>query len=249
MANQTQALPLFFQWAEWGATIAVSVLIIVGTYFLAYRRWSGRPRFIVGVPPFPTEKTHPKKIGHTSSRDQFRHRKDCFAIRLREKQGFSKRDNKKLFDKPLRCRTIHLDLENHCTLPVVAENYGKRAARDYLLEIVSHEPRIHIIDVVRESLDISVFCCNRIDLVENPRELKKHIATKKIMDAYDDYMGKYGDLLFLMGTLESGTYEMVSLKIMVEPEVDRFVIGYSLDCSDGWVSRESFFQGFKIERK
>ena len=76
-----------------------------------------------------------------------------------------------------------------------------------------------------------------------------HIAPKAIMDAYDNYMGKYGDLLFFIGTLESGAYEMVLLKIMVEPEVKRFVIGYSLDCSDGWVSRETFFQGFKIEGK
>lgn len=228
-------------------TLVVGILIIIGIGVALYR-WSGRPRFIVGVPPFQAEKIPWEKIGHTSIRDQFRHRKGCFAVYLGEKRKFSKRDEGKLFDKPLRCRILQPSPGNYCTLPIVAENCGRRAARDYILEIIFHESRVHVIDVTKESLDLSVFNCNRIDLVQNPR-LKQCIAPKGIMDAYDNYMGKYGDLLFFIGTLESGAYEMVLLKIKVEPEVERFVIGYSLDCSDGWVSRETFFQGFKVEGK
>lgn len=245
MEIQPQVLPDFIQWVEFGTTLlAVSVLVIIGSV-LAYIKWSRRPSFIIGVPPFQAEGIPRGEIGHTSIRDQFRHRKACFAVHLCEKRKLTKRDQRKLFDNRFRRRTLHLSPENSCTIPVVVENRGRRAARDYILVIIFHEPCVHVVDVVRESLDLNAFYCNRIDLVENP-ELKTFNAPKEIVQAYDNYMGKYGDLVFLTGVLEAGVYEMVLLKIVVEPSVKRFIIGYSLDCSDGWTSKEVFFQGFVI---
>ncbi len=170
MEIQPQVLPLYTQWIEFGFTLAVGSLVIIGLVWAFHRR-SGRPRFIIGVPPFPAEKIPREKIGHSSITDQFRHKKDCFAVHLGEKRKLSERDEKKLFDNRLRCRTLCLSPKNSCILPVVVENRGRRAARDYILEIVFHEPDVHIVDILRESLVLNAFYCNQIVQLRNP-ELK-----------------------------------------------------------------------------
>jgi hypothetical protein len=74
------ASPLFSM-GRVGVVITVGFLALANTVW-AFWRWFGRPRFIVGVPPFPAEEIPDGKIGHRSIRDQFRHKKDYFAVHL-----------------------------------------------------------------------------------------------------------------------------------------------------------------------
>jgi hypothetical protein len=237
--------------AEWTLVVTTSLITIVGAIWtlMSYCR---RPRFVVGVPPSDAEQKSKgiplARIGRRSIVNQFRHRSDCLARMVRDKQGISQQDFRQLFSDPLRTRLLNLTSGNKATLPVVVENSGSRAARDYKLGIQILNPYVHIADITTESLDVGTFYANRVDLIEND---SLRSVDRRIIKAYDNYMDigeQYGDMIFLEGDLEGGMYELTILTLTVEPFIERFIIVYSIDCSDFWLSRRAFFQGFIITK-
>lgn len=246
--------PIGLQYAQAFVTIIVGGLIaLVGTIW-TIARWYGRPRFAVGVPPTFAEQEQKgisqQALGRRSITTEFKHDSRCLARRLwRERETLTGSYLNRLFSDTKRCRTLELSGRNSATLSVIVENKGRRAARDYIIAISVISPHIHIVDVATESLRFNTFYCNRDDLVEND-DLKRYIADKRIVQAYDSYMDvgeQYGDTIFLIGELESGAYEMILTKIVrSDNDTDRFVVRYHLDCSDGWISKQTFFQGFTI---
>jgi hypothetical protein len=143
---------------------------------------------------------------------------------------------------------VYLTPDNRGILAVVVENFGARAAREYILSIQILSPHVHVTDITTESLVLGAFYANREDMIESTN---LRFTDRKIIEAYDNYMElgeQYGDTIFLQGDLEGGMFELIILKIAVEPFVDKFVIAYSLDCSDWWLSRQAFFQGFVVRR-
>lgn len=240
-----------FSFVEWILVVTTSLIAIVGAVWtsMSYGR---RPRFVVGVPPSDEERKSKgiqrKRIGRKSIVSQFRHRSDCMARTIKDKQEISERDFRRLFSDPLRTRLLKLTSENKAVLPIVVENSGSRAARDYKLGIQILNPYVHVADITTESLDLGAFYANRPDLIEN-QDLRS--ADRRIIEAYDNYMDigeQYGDMVFLEGDLEGEMYELTILTVVIEPAVERFVIAYSIDCSDFWLSRKAFFQGFVVTK-
>lgn len=240
-----------FSFVEWILVVTTSLITIVGAVWtsMSYGR---RPRFVVGVPPSDEEQKSKgiphKRIGRKSIVSQFRHRSDCMARMIRDKQEVSERDFRRLFSAPLRTRVLNLTSENKAVLPVVVENSGSRAARDYKLGVQILNPYVHVVDIASESLDLGAFYANRPDLVEN-QDLKS--VDRRIIEAYDNYMDigeQYGDMVFLEGDLEGGMYELTILTVIIEPAVERFAIAYSIDCADFWLSKKAFFQGFIVTK-
>lgn len=243
-------MELSFSFVEWILIVTTSI-IAVGAVWTSMS-YSRRPRFIVGVPPSDQEqksKGIPRNsIGRKSIVSQFRHKSDCTARTIRDRQELSERDFQRLFSDHLRTRLLKLTSRNKAVLPLVVENSGSRAARDYKFGIQILSPYVHVTDIIAESLDVGALYASRSDLIEN-QDLRS--VDRKIVEAYDNYMDigeQYGDMVFLEGDLEGEMYELVILTVIIEPSVDRFVIAYSIDCSDFWLSRKAFFQGFVVTK-
>lgn len=251
---QPQVLPIELQWAQAIVTLIVAGLVGLGGAIWTFARWYGRPSFVIGVPPTFTEQEHKgiskNDLGRRSVFNEFKHNPRCLARHIRrDKEALTESDLRGLYSDSRRCRTLELGPDDSVMLGVIVENRGHRAARDYLLAICILNPHIHIVDATTESLKLNTFYCNREDLVQNIK-LRPYIANKGIVQAYDNYMDvgeQSGDMIYLKGELESGAYEMILLKIVrAESDTDRFVIRYHLDCSDGWISKQTYFQGFVI---
>jgi hypothetical protein len=262
-------------WIEW-LTVVIPGLIVLGVSGWGLFRWYQRHQFIVGVPPNKSEQQKfaglARELGRKSITSEFLHNKECFAKkqewynRWSKLQTLPKKLEDALYNPPRgrefnsRCRYITLSSDGEgwftASLPVIVENCGKRAARDYFLAIHLLRPEIHIIDIKTESLSVNTFYCDRRDLVKND-ELKE-MACDDIRKEYNNYLHtnvgtEYGDMVYLTGQLEAKVYEMVILNVLIHKgELDslkerKFVIRYIIDCSDGWVSSQTFFQGFIIE--
>lgn len=246
-------LPGWAQWLQFISGIVTGGIIVLVGALWTLLKWTRRPRFIIGVPPLFSEQIKKRipsnKVGKRSIWNQFKHKNNCFAVAIHDKEYLTDSDERRLFMDNLKCRVLELD-ENRCVnLPVIVENCGQRTAEDYVLGISFLSPKVHILDVSTESLDINAFYCTDKDAIEN-FTLKKVMANDRIVEAYDKYMNigeQYGDIIFFTGALEGGMYEMILIKIQCEIDVNKFIIGFSLGCSDGWLSNQSFFQGFKIE--
>lgn len=227
----------------------LAAFVALLTIAFAAWRYDKRPNFLVGVPPNSAEQSRKnitlEQFGRWSIVNRFQHKPDVLATGLRNKREFSKADLEKLFGEKLRCRDLILTKEGRSSLSIIVENKGERAARDYLMAIQLHNPGVYIIDVVTES--------SRVDClyVSNPQLVAKgsKVPDRKIVKAYDDYRRSReleGDAVFLVGMLESGATEMVCMEIAVDPNIDQFIVGFALDCSDFWVKKNTFFQGFKV---
>jgi hypothetical protein len=243
----------WMQWLESILNILTGAFVVLGGAIWTVTRWAGRPRFVVGMPPSTSERSikeiADQDVGHRSIVNQFKHNPRCFAVHLRDRESLKAEDEEKLYADKFRCRSLKLDGHGTVQLNVIVENSGKRAARDYLLGIQILRPDINIVDVFTESLQVGSLFPVRNHSVDNSR-LEKQVADKRIVKAYDEYLEigiQYGDMLFLEGSLEGGMYEMVLLKLKCDRNVEKFVVGYTLDCSDGWISKRAYFQGFKIE--
>ena len=113
------------------------------------------------------------------------------------------------------------------------------------------ENLVHILDVKMESLSINTFYSLHPESVKNCR-LKEKMVDKSIVKTYNNYLHplleeQSGDMIFLVGVLEGGTYEMVLFEVFIEEGVKKFQIRYFVDCSDSWISQQTFFQGFAVK--
>ena len=248
-------MPVWTGWVEFVLSIvSVSVLAIIGTVYALYR-WYFGPKFRVGVPPTSTERTVKgiplNKIGRSSITAQFRHKSDCLARPIREKTRLSADDEEALYSDKLRCRLVYRKPDKSATLAVIVENYGRRTALHYTLGVSFLTPKIHITDVVTESMRVQNLYVNRVDLLNKMNKQLK-AAPSEIVAVYDDYMileSQYGDMIYLNGSIDGWMYEMALFRIMVEEELSQFVIEYSIDWFDGQnspVQKKAFFQGFKV---
>jgi hypothetical protein len=236
---------------EWTFAISSSFVAIAGSIWasLSYLK---RPRFIIGAPPdFQEQKAKkitPNKVGRQSLINQFKHNSVCMAVKVKDKTEISENDYKRIFSNKFRTRDINMSPDGKVSLYIVTENIGGRAARDYRLAVEILSPKVHVKNILPESLEIGAFYSNRPDLVEN-KDLK--CVNKRIVKAYDNYMDigdDYGDMLFLEGDLESGMYELIILDLFIESRLDCFIIVFAIDCSDFWLSKAPFIQGFKVNR-
>jgi hypothetical protein len=153
---------------------------------------------------------------------------------------------------PQRTRTVQVELGGATRIAVVFENTGGRLAKDYRASIAflteRDRPPIQITDVLTEGLDVMDVYSARPDLL-TPR-LRGLAADANIVAAYRDYLShapRWGDGVFLKGTLASGMYELVSLAIVVPAEVTGFLVVFTLDCSDGWWRAETRVQGCLVK--
>jgi len=243
---------------EWSSNIEPIVDIIYFVIALIAGYWSlksylQRPQFIVGMPPNWEEqrlKGIPRiKIGRESVIHRFKHKNYCFAKKIRyEKERFSEKDYRSLCHDVFRSRLINIDKDGKCTISIIVENNGSRAARDYIMAIQIYNKKIHISDILTESLSIDSVYASKPELIEN-KDVLNVSTDRRIISAYKDYMGVGkldGDIIVLHGDLESEMYELISIKLIVEKGVNEFIIGYVLDCSDFWISKEAYMQGFII---
>lgn len=149
-----------------------------------------------------------------------------------------------------RCRDVVLDSQRKGSLAIVVENSGQRIANDYVLGVQFLQPEVHILNVKTESLTINTLYSLHPEFIKQ-QPLKDKLADKRIVDAYNDYLHplldeQCGDMVFLIGALEGGTYEMFLVEIVIEENIDKFQIRYFVDCSDSWISQQTFFQGFVV---
>jgi len=247
-------------WIEWFFVVfpgAVALAVAIWGFW----KWNYRPKFIVGVPPMASEqkeKNIPNKIlGYKTIISEFHHNRQCFAKPFkRNEPKLSEKEMRELYlpskrkKYNYRCRDVVLDLERNGSLAIVVENSGKRIANDYVLGVQFLQPGVHILDVKMESLTVNTLYSLHPELIKND-QLKDKMVDKNIIEAYNNYLHplldeQCGDMIFLVGALEGGTYEMVLLKIFMENNVDKFQIRYFVDCSDSWISQQTFFQGFIV---
>jgi hypothetical protein len=77
-------------------------------------------------------------------------------------------------------------------------------------------------------------------------------SPRTIVEAYNDYLGhrcpSWGDAVYLTGSLEAGMFELVSLSVVLAPETERFLVLYTVDCADGWLSVSRHVQGVVVQR-
>jgi hypothetical protein len=248
-------------WVEWFFVVfpgAVALVIAAWGFW----KWNYRPKFIVGVPPPITEQKDKnilqKDLGRKTIISEFQHSDKCLAKRLtKNKPYLSEKDIRNLYLPSMgnrfnfRCRDVILDTKRKGSLAVIVENSGKRVANDYILGIQFLQPDVHILNVKVESLAINTFYSLHPELVQD-QLLKNKMTDERIVNAYSNYLHplldeQFGDMIFLMGALEGGTYEMVLIELSVEENIDRFQIRFFVDCSDSWISQQTFFQGFIIK--
>ena len=253
----------------------VIILTAIGGAIWAALSYLRRPRFIVGMPPTSEEqkaKSIPfEMVGRRSTITQFRYNPACMASPMNEKEALSKKDYSELLsnEKNFRARVLQPDAKGRVKLAVAVENTGGRAAREYILGIQILSSRVHVVDIMTESLDVHDIYATDPSFIEN-RKIKSKVHSE-IIKMYNDFMkigdpekkffgdDQYGDIIFLRGDLEAGMYEMVLFTLAVEPGTEGFeliehgfkgfVVGYSIDCRDFWLTRQAFFQGFNIPIK
>lgn len=244
--------PIVVQWLQ-----VISQLVVILTALVALVWWiwryRQRPQFIVGAPPTASEQARKnissEQLGQRSIINEFRHNRAFFATKLKDKEKLSDKDRDKLYKDTRRCRNLTISSsDNQTALWLVVQNVGGRAAREYLMSIEFRTQGVHVLNVLSESLKVDCLYLTRPELVTN-EDLRP--VDSRVVAAYDDYMQvsePFGDEIFLKGTLESGQYEMIYLEISLEPEVERFEVVFSLDCTDFWFKKEVVFQGFIVRR-
>ena len=248
-------------WVEWFFVVfpgAVALAVAIWGFW----KWNYRPQFIVGVPPMASEqkeKNIPSKtLGNKTIISEFRHKNECFAKHLKKNEPkLSEKDMHELYIPPkgnkynFRCRDVVLDSQRKGSLAIVVENSGKRIANDYVLGVQFLQPEVHILNVKTESLAINTLYSLHPEFIKHQPLIDK-LTDKSIVNVYNDYLHplldeQCGDMVFLVGALEGGTYEMILVEIVIEENIDKFQIRYFVDCSDSWISQQTFFQGFVVK--
>lgn len=248
-------IPIGIQWPDTIFSMLAGGILTIAGFVYALYRWGYGPKFRVGVPPSHQErqlKNMPLgKVGKLSITSQFRHKGIVFARQLKEKEKLTPEDINTLFNDTNRCRTVFISPEMRVSLPIIVENYGRRAAQAYVLGISFLNPGVHIVDVTTEGAEIGTIYCN------DPESLKKNghsgkLVGSDIIAAYDNYMdlgSEYGDMIFLGGPLDGWMYEMSLIEVSLDKDVERFIVGFTLNWTDGFTSpvrQKVFFQGFVV---
>jgi hypothetical protein len=253
----------FWEWVQIIATIVATLLagIPIVTYATYRVRQYFGPKFRIGSPPSRRERNSKsiskEMVGQYSAIGHFRHRKEIMAKNL---DGWFGRGSNSADLKPIlfgdkhRCRTLYIDSDDPVSLPIIVENYGMRRVPTYYVEIKFCDPRVHIVDILTESLVVQTLFLNKPALLRK-RDRKLKCVSKQIVDEYEDYMydlipPEYGDIVYLDGSLDGQMYEMILLKLVVERDVPEFMVKFSIGWTEG-----SFFpttkslavQAFKVE--
>lgn len=255
----SDSIPLPFQWIELGFSVLAGGVLTIAASLYALYRWEFGPKFIIGVPPTTRERTEKgfrfDRVGRTSITSQIRHKPDCMAQHLREKEELNERDRHRLFHDRLRCRSVIPDSDGNLRLPVVVENYGRREAVRFTLGITIFHRGVHVVDVLTESHEVESLYEAHPSLV-NPTTSSLPITPAEIDQAYKSYIEtptgrteQGGDMVYISGSEDGWMQEIVLMTVHLEQDVSRFVIGYTIDWSDGSnspVSKKALFQGFAV---
>jgi hypothetical protein len=235
-------------------TAATSFLALFAAAWAAIR-WTRRPRLICGIPPSRAEqKRNPeleRRLGSASVAAGFHHRRDCLAEPFTDRKVISTRDRARFFADPLRCRRVAVSADRSITIAVVLQNSGDRMAKDYSASIAFLPEgcdHIQLVDVRSESLALADIYTTDAEALTP--ELRERAAPPAIVAAYDDYLWRlppWGDAVFLTGSLQAAMFELVSLRIRVPAETKRFLVVYTLECSDGWTQAVKYIQGCRLD--
>ena len=242
------------------AGLAVALLTLAGVLW-ALVRFANRPRLFCGVPPSTEEARakgiSPKKIGTAAVAGAFRHRHRALARRLwggRRKRTLSRRDRTRCRD-PLRCRSLKRRADGTVGLPILVVNQGGRAAASYTANVAVYDeqyrPGLHLLDLFTEGLEFGLYAAEPERLGCNVRKKAQITTPRPIIEDYVAYMGegigRYGDWVFLWGTLDGSSYELIHADLSVAPETDHFYLVFFLDSADSWIRAKQYIQRVNIE--
>ena len=239
--------------------VGFSVTLI--TLWALKRQYDARkrgPRFKVGAPPTSREaldKAIPDRIvGEWTSVLNFVHNEQSLAKFIPRRElslDDELRLERELRRDPFRYRRVYVDDDGNGELPIIVENCGHKRAPSYYLGIIMRDAGVHLCDVVSEYLKINTL------FVHDPARFSVrdgvHPVPAEIIAQYEDYMYRliekkhaelryrtgdkqYGDIVYLDGALDGEMYEMVLLKVRVEPWVRHFSVAFRLGWYDSLIS-------------
>jgi hypothetical protein len=240
--------------ADHVASIVVAITGVIGAGW-AVRRWRNRPKFMCGIPPTREDRLHspqrfaPRKLGKASIARAFRHRRRCFAPKLRGKDRarLPPRYRQRLLASASG-RRVSMGDDGLLRLPVMIINAGARAASglsaSVIIDTVGAGP-LRLKNVITEALDCHLYASDRDALDDSAR---RRAAPAEIVAAYKelDY-ATWQDGVWLSGSLDAHTYELVSVIVEPNPDLREFFLIYTINCDDGWCRASTFVQGCRIE--
>lgn len=238
---------------------SVTAITLV-TFWARYERRKKGPRFKVGSPPTAREASDKHiaadAVGEWTSVLNFVHSERSLARRV-EKQNLSVEEENKLErelrQEPCRYRRIYVDASGYGELPVIVENCGSRRAPSSYLGIIMRDSGVQVVGAVSEYMKISTLFVHDPAAFDSSQNGAQPVS-KEIVDRYADYMyplieKKYGDIVYLEGALDGEMYEMVLLKIRVEPGLRDFSVAFRLGWHDTLISESQntvALQAFEI---
>lgn len=145
-----------------------------------------------------------------------------------------------------RRRRVRVSNNGQCQLPVVIVNAGTWAAADYKFTIAFGHAAVRILNVKSETLKVDTLYRWQ-PLPSQARKanvMPSHKHQEAIRAAYDGYVviERGSDYLFLTGTLESHTYEMVVLDLLIEERIEHFGVIFRANFPLPYPGRAVFLQ-------
>ena len=144
--------------------------------------------------------------------------------------------------KPTSVRKIARTATNEYELPLVIYNYGKSTLKDYILFItfsetwgkdVSASTALQLLNVETETATVGALYVDE-STYQGLRDRDK-IPSLSIIAAYEA-IELTGHMVALNGSLGSGMYEVVALKLLIPESVSKVAIYYHID-SHGNISK------------
>lgn len=223
--------------------VATLVTIVLGYQaYLFVRDFVGRPKVVLGVIPAYELASGQKSLAELGTRSvakEFLFNRKLLAGRFGGNQ----------WEKATR-RSTHCLVERQngrCELPIVIQNQGIANMEQYKLTLsfspASGQGKISIVTVDTETLFVDGLFSQR-QKYEGPSWRSK-LAPDSIYDTYAR-LGLEADFLSLVGSLGSGSFEMIHLVLEVPDRIAKFVLFFEVDCPQFPGRRESYVQKIEV---
>ena len=226
-------------------TIAASLVSVLGVIALIYQfyRWTTAPKFIIGVLPKKEEmdKKRIESVGERSFFDEVHYKVELLAQRIKKENDLIRAQKNTLSSREVRLENDILDI------PIVVQNVGKRNSTYYSIGIGYDNDNIRLVDIQTETLEIGGLYVQDKSVFKNS-ELVEKIPRKEIRLMYNE-IGLTRDYLNLYGELNSYTFEMIYLKILIPEDCNDFNIVFRIDCPSAFLKRFIYAQHIKVERQ